>query len=246
MHPTDIEKTAFRTHQGHFEFTVMPFGLTNTPTTFQALMNDVLSDYIRRFVLVFFDDILIYSSTWAEHLQHVKIVFDTIWLNQLFVKQSKCIFGSTSVAYLGHIISSKGVAMDSDKVAAVDSWPMPRTLRALRGFLCLTGYYCKFIANYGNIARPLIPLLKREAFRWSLEAETAFQCLKQALITASILQLLDFSKKFVIECDASGSGFGAVLHQGDVPIAFLGRPVVAHHVKLSAYERELIGLVKAV
>jgi hypothetical protein len=125
MHPTDIEKTAFRTHQGHFEFTVMPFGLTNVPATFQALMNDVLHDFIRRFVLVFFDDILIYSSTWAEHLQHVKMVFDTIRLNQLFVKQSKCIFGSTSIAYLGHVISANGVAMDSDKVAAVDSWPMP-------------------------------------------------------------------------------------------------------------------------
>jgi hypothetical protein len=246
MHPADIEKTAFRTHQGHFEFTVMPFDLTNAPATFQALMNDVLSSYIRRFVLVFFDDILIYSSTWAQHLQHVKMVFDTIRLHQLFVKQSKCIFGSPTVAYLGHVISSKGVAMDSDKVAAVDSWPIPRTLRALRGFLGLTGYYRKFIANYGSIARPLTNLLKREAFRWSTEAETAFQYLKQALITAPVLQLPDFSKKFVIECDASGSGFGAVLHQGDGPIAFFSRPVAAHHVKLPAYERELIGLVKAV
>jgi hypothetical protein len=246
MHPTDIEKTAFRTHQGHFEFTVMPFGLTNMPAMFQALMNDILSDYIRRFVLVFFDDILIYSSTWAEHLQHVKMVFDTIWLNQLFVKQSKCIFGSTSVAYLGHVISANGVAMDSDKVTAVDSWPMPRMLQALQGFLGLTGYYRKFIANYGNIARPLTVLLKRGAFIWSPEAETAFQCLKQALITALVLQSPDFSKQFVIECDASGSGFGAVLHQGDGPIAFFSRPVTAHHVKLPAYERELIGLVKAV
>jgi hypothetical protein len=144
------------------------------------------------------------------------------------------------VAYLGHVISPNGVAMDSDKVAAVDSWPMPRTLRALRRFLGLTGYYRKFIANYGNIARPLTTLLKREAFRWSPEAETAFQCLKQALITAPVLQLSDFSKQFVIECDASGSGFGAVLHQGDGPIAFFSRPVAAHH------ERELIGLVKGV
>jgi hypothetical protein len=123
---------------------------------------------------------------------------------------------------------------------------MPRTLRALWGFLGLTGYYHKFIANYGNIARPLIALLKREAFRWSPEAETVFQCLKQALIMAPVLQLPDFSKQFVIECDASGSGFGAVLHQGDGPIAFFSRPVAAHHVKLPAYERELIGLVKAV
>jgi hypothetical protein len=123
---------------------------------------------------------------------------------------------------------------------------MSRTLRALRGFLGLTGYYRKFIANYGSIARPLTALLKREAFRWSPEAETAFQCLKQALITAPVLQLPDFSKQFVIECDASGSGFGAVLHQGDGPIAFFSRLVAAHQVKLPAYERELIGLVKVV
>jgi hypothetical protein len=114
MHPTYNEKTPFRTHQGHFEFTVMPFGLTNAPATFQALMNDVLHDFIPTFILVFFDDILIYSPTWAEHLHHVKMVFDTIWLNQLFVKQSKCIFRSTSVTYLGHIISANGVDMDSD------------------------------------------------------------------------------------------------------------------------------------
>jgi hypothetical protein len=232
MHPDAIEKTAFRTHQGHFEFTVMSFGLTNAPTTFQSLMNNVLHALIRRFILVFVDDILIYSSTWVEHLQHVKIVFDQIRRHKLFVKQSKCIFGSTTVSYLGHIISSDGVAMDPDKVTEVDSWPTPKTLRALRGFLSLTGYYRKFIARYGDIARPLTALLKRDAFRWSL--------------TALVLQLPDFDKEFVIECNAPGSGFGAVLHQGDGHIAFFSRPVAAHHAKLPAYEWELIGLVKAV
>jgi hypothetical protein len=160
MHPDDIEKTAFRMHHGHFEFTVMTFGLTNAPATFQSLMNDVLHAFIHMFILVFFDDILIYSSTWAKHLQHVKIVFDQIRRHKLFVKQSKCIFGSTTVSYLGHIISSDGVAMDPDKVTAVDSWPTLKTLWALRGFLGLTGYYRKFIARYGDIARPLTALLK--------------------------------------------------------------------------------------
>jgi hypothetical protein len=246
MHPDDIEKTAFRTHQRHFEFTVMPFGLTNAPATFKSLMNDVLHTFIHRFVLVFFGDILIYSSTCVEHLQHVKIVFDQIRRHKLFVKQSKCIFGSTTVSYLGHIISSDGVAMDLNKVTAVDSWPTPKTLRALRGFLGLTGYYRKFIARYGDIARPLMALLKRDVFCWSPKADMAFQCLKKALMTALVLQLPDFDKEFMIECDASGSGFGAVLHQGDGPIAFFSRPVAAHHAKLPAYEPELIGLVKAV
>jgi hypothetical protein len=211
MHPDDIEKTAFRTHQ--VEFIVMPFGLTNTPATFQSLMNDVLHAFIRRFVLVFFDDILIYSSTWAEHLQHVKMVFDQIRRHVLFVERSKCIFGSTTMSYLGHIISSDGVAMDPERVAAVDSWPSPKTLRVLKGFLGLSGYYRKFIARYGDIARTLTSLLKRDAFRWTDEAEAAFQCLKQALMSAHWLQLPDFNKQFVIECDASGLGFGAVLHQ---------------------------------
>jgi hypothetical protein len=150
------------------------------------------------------------------------------------------------VCYLGHVISADGVSMDSDKVAAMDSWPTLKTLRALCRFLGLTGYYHKFIANYGDIAWPLTALLKCNAFRWSPEADVAFQCLKQALMTAPVLQLPDFNKQFVIECDASGSGFGAVLHRGDGHIVFFSQPVAPHHAKLPAYECELIGLVKAV
>jgi hypothetical protein len=125
MHPDDIAKMAFRTHHGHFEFLVMQFSLSNAPATFQALMNDVLSPYLRRFVLVFFDDILIYSSSWAEHLQHVAIIFNELRAHHLHLKRSKCSFGMTSVAYLGHVISAEGVAMDADKVAAVAAWPPP-------------------------------------------------------------------------------------------------------------------------
>jgi hypothetical protein len=224
----------------------MPFGLTNASATFQSLMNELLKAYIRKFVLVFFDDILIYSSTWVEHLQHVKMVFQLMRAHHLFIKQSKCVFGSMTVAYLGHIISADGVAMDPEKVSAVASWPTPRTVKALRGFLGLSGYYRKFIADYGAVVRPLTALLKRDAFSWSSDADRAFQDLKKALITAPLLQLPDFDKKFIIECDALGSGFGAVLHQGDGPIAFFSRAVAVHHAKLPAYERELIGLVKAV
>jgi hypothetical protein len=125
MHPDDIEKTAFRTHHGHFEFLVMPFGLSNVPATFQALMNDVLSPYLRCFVLVFFDGILIYISSWAEHLQHVAIIFNELRAHRLHLKRSKCSFGMTSIAYLGHVISAEGVAMVADKVAGVAAWPTP-------------------------------------------------------------------------------------------------------------------------
>ena len=246
MHVGDIEKTAFRTHQGLFEFLVMPFGLTNAPATFQALMNEVLGPFLRRFVLVFFDDILIYSTSWTDHLKHVKAVFQLLRQHHLCVKRSKCSFGASSVGYLGHIISENGVAMDPTKVAAMEAWPQPRTIRALRGFLGLTRYYQKFIASYGAVASPLTALLKKEAFSWSKDAERAFLDLKRALMPAPLLQLLDFSQKFVVDCDASGSRFGAVLHQGDGALAFFSRPVAPQHAKLPAYERELIGLVKAV
>jgi hypothetical protein len=209
MHPKDIHKTAFRTHRGHFEFLVMPFGLTNAPSTFQALMNDVLQPFLRKFVLVFFDDILMFSRSWSEHLQHGKLVFQTLRENKLALKQAKCSFGAEKVAYLGHIISVVGVAMDPSKVEAVEAWPLPRTLRALCGFLGLAGYYRKFIAGYGVVATPLTTLLKREAFKWTDEAKEAFKLLKQALMTAPLLQLPDFNKRFIIDCDASGTGFGA-------------------------------------
>jgi hypothetical protein len=224
----------------------MPFGLTNAPSTFQSLMNGILKPFIRKFILVFFDDILVFSSSWAEHLQLVKQVFEVLREHKLALKRPKCSFGEESVAYLGHIISEAGVAMDPAKVTVVETWPRPRTLWALRGFLGLTGYYRKFIAGYGTVTGPLTALLKREAFRWSEEADDAFQQLKQALMTAPLLQMPDFSKRFVVDCDASSAGFGAVLHQGDGTIAFFSRAVAPHHQKLPAYERELIGLIKAV
>ncbi|KAK1644564.1 hypothetical protein QYE76_062369 [Lolium multiflorum] len=246
MHPEDIAKTAFRTHHGHFEFVVMPFGLTNAPATFQALMNDVLRPYLRRFVLVFFDDILIYSASWAEHLQHIAIVFNELRAHRLHLKRSKCSFATTSVAYLGHVISADGVAMDADKVAAVAAWPTPRSPRALRGFLGLAGYYRKFIREFGLIASPLTRLLRRDAFAWDDEATAAFEALKVDLTTGPVLQMPDFDKPFIVDCDASGAGFGAVLHQGDGPLAYFSRPFAARHLKLAAYEQELIGLVQAV
>jgi hypothetical protein len=164
MHPDDIAKTTFRTHHGHFEFWLMPFGLSNAPATFQALMNDVLSPYLHRFVLVFFDDILIYNSSWAELLQHVAIIFNELRAHPLHLKRSKCSFCTTSVAYLGHVISVEGVAMDADKVDVVATWLPPQSPRALRGFLGLAGYYRKYIRDFSLIAAPLTRLLRRNAF----------------------------------------------------------------------------------
>jgi len=187
MHPNDVAKIAFRTHHGHFEFLVMPFGLSNAPATFQALMNDVLRPFLRRFVLVFFDDILIFGSSWAEHLQHISIVLDALRAHRLHLKRSKCSFGASLVVYLGHVISAAGVAMDADKVAAVASWPTPRSAHGLCGFLGLIGYYRKYIHDFGVIVAPLTRLLRKDAFAWSDEADTAFQALKRALSTGPVL-----------------------------------------------------------
>jgi hypothetical protein len=156
----------------------MSFGLTNALATFQALMNDVLQDFIRVFVLVFFDDILIFSDSWSSHLQHVRMVLKHLQEHGLAIKRSKCSFGATSVQYLGHVISDQGVAMDTDKVEAVRAWPLPRTVWAVRGFLGLTSYYRKFIQSYGDIAAPLTKLLKRESFSWTPIATSAFEALK--------------------------------------------------------------------
>jgi hypothetical protein len=188
-------------------------------------MNDVLRPYLRRFVLVFFDDILIYSETWADHLRHIRVVLSELARHQLFVKRSKCSFGATSVAYLGHVISAAGVAMDPVKVQAIHDWPVPRSARAVRGFLGLAGYYRKFVHDYGTVAAPLTALLKKDGFSWSEEAAAAFDALKAAVTSAPILAMPDFNKQFTVECDASSHGFGAVLVQEGHPIAFFSRAV---------------------
>jgi hypothetical protein len=177
MHTGDIDKTAFRTHEGLFEFLVMPFGLTNAPVTFQSLMNEVLRPFLHQFVLIFFDDILIYSCSWTEHLLHVRLVLAKLLESKLFIKRTKCEFGQREIAYLSHVISGTGVAMDRRKVQAVLDWPPPRFVKVVRAFLGLAGYYWRFIKGYGDIATPLTALLRKEAFCWGPEADAAFRAL---------------------------------------------------------------------
>jgi len=196
-------------------------------------MNDVLRPFLHRFVLVFFDDILIHSASLAEHLHHVRAVLTVLHQHWLFVKCSKCAFSVDSISYLGHIISATRVAMDPEKVQAVVDWPQPRSTRVV-GFLGLTGYYRKFVKDFGAIAAPVTALLK-EGFIWSEAASAAFTALKTALTSAPVLALPDFTEPFVVECDASTHGFGAVLLQGQHPVAFFSRPTAPRHQSLAAY-----------
>lgn len=247
MHPPDSHKTAFRTHEGLYEFLVMPFDLTNAPATFQGLMNSIFHPFLRKFILVFFDDILVYSSDWDSHLSHLHQTLTLLRDHTLFAKASKCIFAASQVAYLGHLISARGVEADPQKLAAISSWPTPTSVKALRSFLGLTGYYRRFIQHYGTICQPLTALLqKNKVFHWSPEAAAAYDKLKTALTTPPVLALPNFDEEFIIEADASGSGIGAVLKQGGHPLAFVSKALSPRKQTLSAYERELIALIFAV
>ena len=246
VHSPDVYKTAFRTHNGHYEYLVMPFGLCNAPSTFQAVMNSIFRPYLRKFILVFFDDILVYSPNWNQHLDHLRITFELLKQHQFFLKLNKCVFGKQELEYLGHIISSQGVKVDISKIQAMLEWPRPTNVSELRGFLGLTGYYRKFVRNYGLIAQPLTCLLKKGQFKWSEEAELAFQQLKTAMTTTPTLAMPNFNEPFFIETDASGDGIGAVLSQQGRPIAFMSKALGTAKRSWSTYAKEMLAIIHAI
>ncbi|XP_026378286.1 uncharacterized protein LOC113272700 [Papaver somniferum] len=246
VHPSDTHKTAFKTHQGHYEFLVMPFGLKNALASFQALMNDIFKPYLRRFILVFYDDILIYSPDMKTHLQHLSIAFNVLKEHSLFAKYIKCSFGQSQIEYLGHIISGDEVAADPRKIACMVKWNVPNTLRDLRGFLGLTGYYRKFVKNYGLICNPLTDLLKKNNSHWNVAVQLAFEQLKEVVTTNPMLVLPDFSNQFELATDGCDLGVGAVLMQEQRPIAYFSKGMGARFLALSTYEKKMMAVVMSV
>jgi hypothetical protein len=193
LKPGKEYKTAFQTHCGHYEFRVMAFGLTGAPGTFQGAMNSTLAPYLRIFVLVFFDDILIYSNTLEEHLVHIRLVFELLVKDECKIKLSKCTFAQREIHYLGHVISEKGVATDPMKIEAIVQWPTPQNVKELQSFLGLAGYYRKFVRYFGVIAKPLTDLLKKgTVFVWTAVHDKSFAALQSALCNSPVLALPDF------------------------------------------------------
>ncbi|KAJ9521390.1 hypothetical protein QJQ45_001231 [Haematococcus lacustris] len=229
--PEDIHKTAFRTRYGHFEFTVLPFGLCNAPATFQRLMNDVLHDLLDDCVLVYLDDILIFSRTPQEHIAHLRRVLDLLRKHKLYAKLSKCEFGMDQTSFLGHIVSASGIACDPAKVAAVQSWPIPTTVHDVRSFLGLANYYRRFVKDFSTIAAPLTALTRADGHD------------KQGVVA------WDPSQPYTLRCDASSIGIGAVLSQGtgsaERVVAYHSRKLLPAERNYPTHEQELLSLVEA-
>jgi hypothetical protein len=259
----DVPKTAFTSRHGHFEWLVMPMGLTNAPAEFMRLMEDTFREELDKFVLVFLDDILIYSRTFEEHEQHIRVVLERLKQQKLFAKLSKCSFFKAEVEFLGHYVGRAGVRMIDGKVSAVQDWPTPTTQKEVEQFLGLAGYYRRFIADFSTIAAPLSELTgtlrkdkkgavrkpPKKAFRWGTQQEDAFAALKTAVSTAPCLTIPDASKEFVVHTDASGYATGAVLMQnqgeGLRPIAFLSKKMTAAETRYPVHEQELLAILHA-
>ena len=247
----DVRKTAFVTKDGLFEFTRMPFGLVNAPATFQRTMDLLLSGLTWKMCMVYIDDVLVFSRTFDEHLQHLETVFERLSSAGFCIKLSKCHFGKRQVAYLGHVISDKGVKPDPDKIKAAEQFPIPQNLTGVRSFLGLMNYYHRFIPQFAITAEPLYRLGKKGVvFNFNADCIKAFNTLKQKLIESPILRYPDFKRPFILHCDASDNGIGAVLSQEDgdgneYAVAYESRTLSAAERKYTVTEKECLAVIHA-
>ncbi len=249
----DEWKTAFSTTTGHYEYRVMPFGLVNSPSIFQSFINDVFRDMLNKYVIVYIDDILIYSESLEEHIQQVRAVLKRLIQHQLYAKTEKCEFHLTSISFLGYVISHEGVAMDESKVNAVLKWSLPSTIKELQRFLGFANFYRRFIRGFSSVAAPLTSMTMKGSSRlhWSSTAREAFQELKQRFTTAPILHHPDPSLPFIVEVDASNIRIGAILSQRRgspakmFPCAYYSRKLSPTERNYDVGDRELLAMKAA-
>lgn len=251
MEENDIEKTAFRTKFGLFEFTVMPFGLKNAPATFQKTMNKILEGFLQKFVIVYLDDILIYSKDLKQHYCHLRMVLKALESNNFYYKISKCQFAKTELPYLGFIISKGGAKTDPTKVKAIRDWPTVQNKQQIQSFMGLVNFYRRFIPKFADIAEPIVKLTRKVAiFEWDESREAAFQYLKELLTTAPILKYPDLSNLFRVETDASQFSVGGVLlqeaHGSWLPVSYHLRGLTPAERNYLTYEKELLALINCV
>jgi hypothetical protein len=224
----------------------MSFGLTNTPAYFMYLRNRVFMEYLDKFVIVFIEDILIFSKTMEEHEEHLRLVLEKLRSNQLYAKFSKCEFWLTEVAFFGHVISAGGVLVDLGKVKDVLNWMPPTTASEIQSFLGLAGYYRRFIKDFSKIAKPMTKLLeKNKAFKWTTECQSSFEELRKRLTLAPVLVLPDLTKKFDIYCDSSRQGLGCVLMQEGQVVCYASRQLRKHEENYPTHDLELAAVVHA-
>jgi hypothetical protein len=244
IRPSDIPKTTFITKYGLYEFTVMSFGLTNAPAFFMNLMNSVFMDYLDKFVMVFIDDILIYSQSEEENVDHLKMVLQRLREHQLYAKLSKCEFWINEVMFLGHIINKDGLAVDPKKVADILNWKAPTDARGIKSFVGMVGYYRRFIEGFSKIAKPMTALLANKVeFKWTQKCQEAFEALKEKLTTSPVLVLPDVHKPFsVYSCY---TGLGCVLMQEGRVVAYSSRQLKVHEKNYPIHDLELATVVHA-
>ncbi|PIL31638.1 transcription factor [Ganoderma sinense ZZ0214-1] len=268
VHPESREKTAFTTRFGHYQFRVMEFGLCNAPATFQSFMNELLRPFLDCCVIVYLDDIVIFSNDEHNHVLDVLNVLGALNEAGIVLNEKKCVFARSSILYLGHIISNEGIRPDPDKVNAIISWPTPDNITRVRGFLNLAGYYRRFIPAFARLASPLYDLLKGSPrkgapIQWSASCEHAFETLKHKLTSSPVLGYPRPWHLFVIDTDASGDAIGGILHQsadrfdggeeeGEAryrfkesklhPIAYESRRMSPTEQRYSAQEREMLAI----
>jgi hypothetical protein len=220
IRPGDEWKTAFKTNEGLYEWLVMPFGHSNALSTFMRVMNQVLKPFISKFIVVYFDDILIYSQNTEEHLKHVREVLSVLRDNKLYLNLKKCTFLTDKLLFLGFIVGAEGIQADEEKVRAIREWLTPTIVEQVRSFHGLATFFRRFIRNFSSLVAPITECLKKGQFQWVAEQEANFAVIKERLSTAPVLALPDFKNLFEVDCDASIVGIGAILSQEGRPIEF--------------------------